>query len=334
MCLATLSSPLIFSVDTLLQPHSKSAQGHHNLPLTVLGGALIWGGWYSFNGGSAFAANGQAGLALMNTHCSAIAAASVWVFASFCKDRHWHLTEILNGAFAGLAAITPGSGYCFPPSAFVVGIIAGTLSWIWVSYIGPRLKYDDALDVVALQGIPGIVGTIAVGITGELFEAEGRGMLAGGSAKQLGIQTLGALVTVAWSSLWTALLMFIMKRSVGINVTADIEERGLDYVQIGEQAYDDALAVGLDLGDGVLTAKLCEAASQGHVADLQRILRSEVNLDVNGGDYDGRTPLHLAAAGGHLPAVQFLVKVCLSVRRVRRRVFVQLQLLLFLLILV
>ena len=265
-------------------------------------------GRYSFNAGSAFAANSQAGLALVNTHCSACAGATVWVFASFCKDRHWHLTEIISGAFAGLGAITAGSGYCYPASAFVVGLLAGATSWSWVAYVSPRLRADDALDVFALQGVPGIVGSLALGVTGQLFEAEGKGLMDGGGFRQLGIQVLGVSVTLGWSALWTLVLMLVMKWTVGINVTPEMEERGLDYVQIGEQAYDDTLATSLDLGDDMLMSKLCDAASRGSVAELQTLLKREVDVNLDMGDYDGRTPTHLAAAGGHLPAVKYALR--------------------------
>lgn len=126
-------------------------QGRHNLPIAILGGALIWGGWYSFNGGSAYAANGQAALAVLNTHMSACSSACLWVVLTYWRDERWHLTEIMNGAFAGLAAVTPGSGFMSPGSALVVGVVGGASSYLWCSHVKPRLGIDDALDVCALQ---------------------------------------------------------------------------------------------------------------------------------------------------------------------------------------
>jgi len=100
----------------------------------------------------------------MNTHLSASSGAFVWVVAAYMKDGHWHLTEIINGAYAGLAAVTPGSGFIHSASAFCIGLTAGIASYSWCYFVKPRLKIDDALDVAALQGVPGIVGSLAVGI--------------------------------------------------------------------------------------------------------------------------------------------------------------------------
>ena len=97
------------------------AIGHHNLPMFVLGGALIWGGWYSFNAGSAFSANAQAAIATINTHLSASSGAAVWILLHYYTEQKWTLTEIMNGAFAGLAAVTPGSGFVVPWSAVIIG---------------------------------------------------------------------------------------------------------------------------------------------------------------------------------------------------------------------
>lgn len=174
-----------------------------------------------------------------------------------------------------------------------------------MTYVAPRLRADDALDVFALQGVPGIVGSLALGVTGQLFEAEGKGLMDGGGFQQLGIQLLGVSITLGWSALWTLVLMLVMKYTVGINVTPEMEERGLDYVQIGEQAYDDTLVTSLDLGDTMLMSKLCDAASRGSVAELQTLLKREVDVNLDAGDYDGRTPMHLAAAGGHLAVVKY-----------------------------
>ena len=112
--------------------------GHHSLLLSMLGSSIIWGGWYSFNGGSAYAANSQAANALINTHLSACAGAASWLILAYSRDGKYHLIEIMSGALAGLGSITAGSGFVSPWAAFVTGSIGGILSSLWVSHIKPK----------------------------------------------------------------------------------------------------------------------------------------------------------------------------------------------------
>lgn len=303
------------AVTSLLQgrlSHGGTVQ-HHSLPLFIVGGALIWAGWYSFNGGSAYAANGQAAVAVMNTQISSSSGALTWIILnkllSTHDERHkWRLSDIMNGAFAGLAAVTPGSGFMEPYSAFGVGIVGAAGALCWVNFVKPRMGLDDALDVAALQGVPGILGSLAVGFVAETYlvndSPENLGILAGGNGVLLWKQTIGVIVTVVWTGMLTSLLLLFMRRFVGIDVSPEAEEKGLDAVQVGEQAYDETLSPLLDLGHDVLAAKLIDACRVGDLRRCKELIGAGAEPD--GRDYDGRTPLHLAAAQGHVHIVEHL----------------------------
>ena len=223
-------------VSCLLQGRMKShqtQQGHHNLPMFVLGGALIWGGWYSFNAGSAFAAVPQAAVATLNTHLSASSGAAVWILLHYYSERKWSLTEIMSGAFAGLAAVTPGSGFVLPWAAVIIGACGSASAFFWVTQVKPRIGVDDALDVAALQGVPGILGTFAVGFFAEYnvgTDPNKLGLFRGGNGKLLGLQIVGVVVTVCWTALMTFLLMIWMRKYVGIDVSAECKKTRIAFV--------------------------------------------------------------------------------------------------------
>merc|ERR1719461_2280167 len=283
---------------------------HHNLPMFILGESLIWGGWYSYNSGSAYKSNQQAALAVMNTHLSASAGAGMWIMLSrLLEHSKWSLIEIMNGAFAGLACITAGSGFVMPYSAIVIGCSGSAGAFFWAHKVKPWLQIDDALDVCALQGIPGIIGTMLVGVLAEYSnDARGPhgGLLGGGNGTLLLKQMLAVFVVVTWTATLTYVLMIFMKHVVGIDVRPEAEEKGLDEVQIGEQAYDETLAPILDLGQEVLITKLIDAAAGGKLDRVKSLV--QVGAQPFGSDYDGRTALHLAAAGGHLEILKYLCK--------------------------
>ena len=232
----------------------------------------------------------------MNTHVSACVAALVWTFLGYRRDKQWHVTEIMNGAFAGLAAITPGSGFVAPQMSFFIGLVGGLLSYYWVQYVKPRLGLDDALDVAALQGVPGIWGTFALGLFATNYTANA-GLFYGGGPTLLINQSIGIVVTTVWTFSMTYFLMMIIRRTVGIDVSASVEERGLDIEQIGEQAYDETLALDLDLGDEMLTTKLCEACHSGDLQKVKHLIKAGANAEAS--DYDLRSPLHIAASRNH-----------------------------------
>jgi ankyrin repeat protein len=193
-----------------------------------------------------------------------------------------------------------------PYSAVCIGAVGAVFAFLWVSRVKPRLGVDDALDVAALQGVPGIVGSIAVGFAAE-YKIEGAanlGVLVGGNGTLLYKQCVAVVVTVLWTAFFTWLLMRFMRRFVGIDVSPEAEEKGLDFVQIGEQAYDETLAPILDLGVEVLTAKLIDAAKAGNLARVKALVQAGAPAEA--ADYDGRSAMHLAAASGHVDILQYL----------------------------
>jgi ankyrin repeat protein len=278
--------------------------------MSILGGSLIWAGWYSFNAGSALQANEQAALAVINTHLAGCMSALIWTVFAYFKDGHWHLTEIIGGAYAGLAAVTPGSGYISPGSAIIVGAIGGVASFFSCQFVKETLKIDDVLDVFSLQGVPGIIGGLMVGVFAEASLQGGNpgkdGLLYSGSFDVLFAQAVSLLVVVCWTAFSTNAIFTAMHFWLNVDVSAETDELGLDVTQLGERAYDDALAQPLDLDEDVITNRMCEAASNGDMKTLKLLLFA--GCDVDSQDYDGRCPLALAASEGHLQLVMYLVE--------------------------
>merc|ERR1712228_439466 len=217
---------------------------YHNLTLTMIGASFIWAGWYSFNGGSALGANAQAALALFDTHVAACTGSLVWLFLDYLEDGKYHMTSIINGAFAGLAAITAGSGYTLEYLAMITGLASGLTSYFGGNWLKKKRDVDDVLDVFALQGIPGIVGGTLVGVfadsarggthDGLIFAKKGRMWQ---SIQFLGVQILAVVVGCLWSFVFTWITMKIIGMCVTIDIDAATDHIGLDTQQIGEKSY-------------------------------------------------------------------------------------------------
>ena len=308
----------------------EAAPQHHNLPLSTLGAALIWGGWYSFNGGSAYKAGPQAASALLNTHLSACAGAATWVIAHFLTTRQWAVTAMMNGVFAGLGAVTAGSGFIGARAAVCAGVLGAT-SGILTIRMKDAARLDDVLDVMALQGMPGIVGSIWVGFAAQIKLNPGlkqNGLLYGGGWALVRHQILGAVVACCWSAGWTWVIMKLIDYSVGIDVSPDAESIGLDLVQVGEPAYDHDIAGSGDLygdasanglrqrhqgkqqqaaGSELLTERLIDAAANGNLVKVRRLV-TQFGAAADAQDYDGRSAAHLAAANGHLDILRELIR--------------------------
>lgn len=204
----------------------------HNLPMTVLGTGLLWFGWFGFNAGSALGANGVAAAAFVATHTAAAAGGISWMAAEWVHRGKPTVLGILSGMVAGLATVTPGAGFLGPLSAMLIGLLAGTLCYLAVVW-KMRLGYDDSLDVVGIHGVGGFTGILATG----LFASIGAQGLFFGNPGLFGIQVVLALVTLAFSVVGTFIILKFVDLTVGLRVTAQEEEVGLDLSQHSERGY-------------------------------------------------------------------------------------------------
>eukprot|EP01138_Halocafeteria_seosinensis_P005992 gb/GECG01006125.1/.p1 GENE.gb/GECG01006125.1/~~gb/GECG01006125.1/.p1 ORF type:complete len:828 (+),score=76.02 gb/GECG01006125.1/:1-2484(+) len=327
---------------------------HHNLPLMFIGAIFIFAGWYSFNGASAYAANGQSAQALMSTHISGCTGGICWLIMSWWLDhdpapvdvaaaesegefedsdamssildssdkhtqrvaptkkpqrrkhqRRWHMKEIINGVLAGLASITAGSGYVAPQAAFFIGIGAAFTSYFTI-YLLKKYRVDDVLDVMALQGTPGIWGSFAVGWAARSIKdfdlGERSAVFYGGGFRLLGVQCLAIVVTVVWAAFWTWVIFKCMSIFMGIEVDSDVEAKGLDVHQIGEHAYDldefghPVYTTSAD--ESLLAARLRDACAMGNLSEVKWLLR--IGGDPSKPDYDHKQALHWAVESGQL----------------------------------
>ncbi len=205
----------------------------HNLTLTVIGTALLWFGWFGFNAGSALAADGLAALAFVTTNTAAAAAALTWTCAEWIKTGRPTVLGAVSGAVAGLVAITPGAGFVGPMSAIIMGGVAGVLCYFAVSWLKPKLGYDDSLDVFGIHGIGGIWGALATG----LFASVGAKGAFFGNPAQLGIQAVGVVATIVLAVVATFIILMIVKAICGLRVSEPEEVEGLDLSQHGERGY-------------------------------------------------------------------------------------------------
>lgn len=207
----------------ILGPRRKTNIPPHNPGMVMVGAAMLWVGWFGFNGGSALAATGQAAMAITVTHLSAAAASLSWAIWERVKFGRSSLVGTVTGTIAGLATITPVSGYVTPVEALILGAIAGVLCQEAVLLIKNKLKVDDTLDVFAVHGLGGILGTLMVAVFGY-----------GSYVAQLGSLAIVGLWTVGV----TLVLIYLVKAIVPMRVTPEAEETGLDLPWHGERAYD------------------------------------------------------------------------------------------------
>jgi ammonium transporter, Amt family len=207
-----------------------------NIPFTVLGAGLLWMGWFGFNGGSALAANGLAVNALVTTNTAAAAAALVWMFLSW-NDNKPSVLGIVTGAVVGLVAITPAAGFVTPLSAIVIGGLAAPISYYAIR-LRQRWGLDESLDVWACHGMGGTWGALATGLFAtKLVNSAGADGLLYGNPGQLAVQALAVLVTIAFAFSVTFVLAKLLNRWMGLRVSENEEEVGLDISEHGERAY-------------------------------------------------------------------------------------------------
>ena len=210
----------------------------HNPGMTVIGACMLWVGWFGFNAGSALAADGSAGMAMVVTHISAATASLVWALIEWIKFGKPSVVGIVTGTIAGLASITPASGFVGPIGAVVIGIASGFICQWFTTWIRSTWKIDDSLDVFAVHGVGGILGTLLVAIFAA-SEFGGLGLPEGTSiGNQFYVQIIGILSVAVLSGVVTWLLAKSLSVSVGLRVPEEDEIDGLDISAHGERAYD------------------------------------------------------------------------------------------------
>jgi Amt family ammonium transporter len=198
----------------------------------VIGAAVLWIGWMGFNGGSGLAADGRAAMALVVTQIAAAAGLVAWAGCEWIIRGKPSVLGMISGAVAGLVGITPGSGFVGPAAALVIGLVAGALCFWAATVIKYRLNYDDSLDAWGVHGVGGIAGALLTGVfassavTGSELPAMGT---------QLGIQAVSVVATLVYGGVMSAIILWVIKKTVGIRVSLDEEEAGLDLSLHGER---------------------------------------------------------------------------------------------------
>ncbi|NLD39425.1 MAG: ammonium transporter [Desulfatiglans sp.] len=210
----------------------------HNLPMAITGAAILWFGWFGFNAGSALSANGLAANAFVVTHISAAVAALSWMFAEWIHSGKPTTLGAASGAVAGLVAITPACGFVGPVAAIVIGLVAGALCFCGVMMKG-KLGYDDSLDVVGIHGLGGIWGALATGLfASTAINPDGANGLFFGNPGQLWIQFVSVIGTMAFSFVMTFIILKVVDLIIGLRVSSEDEERGLDISLHNETGYN------------------------------------------------------------------------------------------------
>lgn len=209
----------------------------HNPGMTMIGAAMLWVGWFGFNAGSALAADGSAGMAMTVTHISAATASMVWVVIEWVKFGKPSLIGIVTGMVAGLATITPASGFVGPIGGLCIGLAGGIICYYAVNFIKNTLKLDDSLDVFAVHGVGGITGTLLAAVfaatsLGGVGLADGVTM-----GSQFGVQVVGVVATIAWTAVFSWLILLVTKAICGLRVSEDEITEGLDLAGHGERGY-------------------------------------------------------------------------------------------------
>ncbi len=222
----------------------------HSIPIAVLGSSLLWLGWFGFNAGSALASGGVAGNTVIVTHMSSSVSALIWVGLSWMRTGKPSVVAAINGAIAGLAGITPASGFVSVEHSFVIGIAIGIASYAGVVIFKEKLRIDDALDVSSVHGVAGIIGSLAIGIfASSMINPAGPDGLLFGNPEQLLIQAIGVGVSGALGFGGTWILMQVIKFLIGIRVSPEVEDTGLDISEHAEAAYADEEEFKLDMDE-------------------------------------------------------------------------------------
>ncbi|HXP13127.1 MAG TPA: ammonium transporter [Stellaceae bacterium] len=216
----------------------RNLMAPHNPGLTMAGAGMLWVGWFGFNGGSALAADATAGSAILATQFAASTAALTWIAIEWLRIGKPTSVGLVTGAVAGLATVTPASGFVGPMGGMIIGIAGGAFCCFATGLVKQRFKFDDSLDVFAVHGVGGMLGSILVAV----FVARDLGGVGYGAGLDMGKQLITQVVAVcaaaAWSGGVTFVLVKLLSVVTGLRVTADEEEDGLDFSTHGESAYD------------------------------------------------------------------------------------------------
>ncbi|MDI3338351.1 ammonium transporter [Defluviimonas aestuarii] len=214
----------------------KDMMAPHSMTLTLVGAGILWVGWFGFNAGSNLEANGGATLAMINTFTATAGAILAWAGLEAVLRGKASMLGAASGLVAGLVAVTPAAGSVGPVGAIVLGAIASGVCYFFVAVVKNKMGYDDSLDVFGIHGIGGIIGAIGTGI----FTAPGLGGTGGedyAMAAQTWIQIQAVVITILWCGIASAVLYFIVDKTIGLRVANDDERRGLDLTSHGESAY-------------------------------------------------------------------------------------------------
>ena len=209
----------------------------HSMTMTMIGTGLLWVGWFGFNAGSELEADGVAGLAMINTFVATAAGALTWMVVEKLAGHKGSALGFCSGVIAGLVAVTPAAGNSGPFGAVLLGIASSVVCYFAVAKLKPALGYDDSLDAFGIHGVGGIVGAIGTAVVYQPFlGGPGDGSTALGA--QLWVQTYSVLVTIGWAALGTFIVGMLVKFTVGLRVTQEVEVTGLDISEHGERAYN------------------------------------------------------------------------------------------------
>ena len=212
----------------------------HNIPLVVIGAALLWFGWFGFNAGSGLAADGLAISAFLSTHVATATAAFTWALLDWTINKKPTVIGICTGAVAGLVAITPAAGFVGVLGAVVIGILVAVICYFMVSVVKHKFGYDDSLDAFGVHGIGGIIGALATGLLATPAIQSSYSGLFYGNPKQLWIQLIATVTTIVFSGVMTFILFKIVDKMVGIRANQKEEIAGLDISQHNEMAYAES----------------------------------------------------------------------------------------------
>lgn len=207
-----------------------------NLSYTLLGGSLLWVGWFGFNAGSAVAANSSAGMAILVTQISAAAGGLSWAAGEWIFHKKPSILGMVSGVIAGLVGITPAAGSADPMGALFIGLITGFLCFLASSRLKNKFKYDDSLDAFGIHGIGGLIGALLTGVFAKEAISGTKGALEG-NIEQIWIQLIGVLATLAISAIGTALILYILSKTIGLRVSVEEEIEGLDKAVHGEAIH-------------------------------------------------------------------------------------------------